>query len=49
MKLKYALGKLQCAYFRLTSVLFRPTTVQMLNLALTEMKRITVCGRKRGL
>jgi hypothetical protein len=36
LKLKYALETLECAYSASRSVLFRPTTVQMLNLTLIE-------------
>ncbi len=39
------LGHLNVRILVLTSFLFRPTTVQMENLALTETKRITVWGR----
>jgi hypothetical protein len=40
LKLKYALGTLECVYLSSTSVPSRTTTVQMPSLALTEMKRI---------
>jgi hypothetical protein len=42
LKLKYALGTVECAYCSLKSVPFRPTTVQVPNFALIETKRITV-------
>jgi hypothetical protein len=42
LKLKYALGTLECASLASTSVPFRPTTVLMPKLALIETKRITV-------
>jgi hypothetical protein len=42
LKIKYALGTVECAYFGFKSVPFRPTTVQMPKLALIETKRITV-------
>ncbi len=42
LKLKYALGTLECVYLASTSVPFRPRTVQMPNIALIEKKLITV-------
>ncbi len=42
LKIKHALGTVECAYFGFKSVPFRPTAVQMPNLALIETKRITV-------
>ena len=42
VNLKCPLGTHECAYFSFTSVLFRPATLQMPNLALIETKRSTV-------
>jgi hypothetical protein len=43
LKLKYAHSSVPFAYFSLiSSVPFRPNTVQMSNLAIIETKRITV-------
>ncbi len=42
LKIKYALGTVECAYFGFKSVPIRPTTVKMPNLALIDTKRITV-------
>ncbi len=43
LKLKYALGTLECVYLASTSVPLRPRAVQMPNIALIEKKLITVC------
>jgi hypothetical protein len=42
LKLKYALGNLNVRILVSIGIPFRPTTVPMLNLALSETKRITV-------
>jgi hypothetical protein len=43
MKLKYTLGTLEYVrYLASTNVLFRPTTLQMPNLALIETKQIAM-------
>ncbi len=39
LKLNYALGTLECAYINFNKPPFRPTTVQMPNLALIEKKK----------
>ncbi len=42
LKLKHAHSGVPSAYFRFDKILFRPTTVQMSNLAIVETKLITV-------
>jgi hypothetical protein len=47
LKLKYALRNLRVRILASLNVPFRPTTVQMPNLALIEIKLITVLGLKK--